>query len=141
MEAIWLKRNKGGPMDSQTSVRLISGQGLENDANLGGKRQITILSADSWDQVIAELGEQLDPSLRRANLLVSGIDLAHSRDRVLRIGPSRIHIYGETRPCEVMDQAFPGLRQALEPDWRGGAYGEVLEGGTIRVSDPIGWES
>ena len=128
-------------MDPQTSVLLVSGDGLENNAHRGGKRQVTLLSAEAWDEVTAELGEQIDPSLRRANLLVSGIDLTDSRGRVLHIGTSRIHIYGETRPCELMDQAFPGLRQALEPPWRGGAFGEVLDGGTIRVSDPISWES
>jgi MOSC domain-containing protein YiiM len=31
------------------------------------------------------------------------------------------------------------LRLALGPEWRGGAFGEILEGGTIRVGDAVRW--
>ena len=41
-----------------------------------GKRQVTVLSREAWDEVCAELGEQLPWTARRANLLVEGIDLA-----------------------------------------------------------------
>jgi aryl-alcohol dehydrogenase-like predicted oxidoreductase len=34
-----------------------------------------------------------------------------------------------------MDDAHPGLRAALGPNWRAGAYGEIIEGGTIRPGD------
>ena len=60
--------------------------------------------------------------------------------RVLRLGGSRVVIHGETRPCHLMDEALPGLRQALEEDWGGGAFGEVLEDGPIQVGDTAHWE-
>ena len=140
LEAIWIKRFRRGPMDSCRTARAVAGRGLESNANQGGKRQVTILGADRWDEMCAELGEEVDPRLRRANLYVRDLDLQGSRSRVLRIGACRVQIYGETRPCNLMDELHPGLRQALDPDWRGGAYGEILEGGEITVGDVVAWE-
>jgi MOSC domain-containing protein YiiM len=38
-----------------------------------------------------------------------------------------------------MDEAFPGLRRALQADWGGGVFAEVLDDGEIRVGDPVEW--
>lgn len=139
--AIWIKRAKRGPMDPRPRALLVAGKGLEGNANQGGRRQVTILAEEAWQAAVAELGAEpaLDPRLRRANLFVRGLDLARSRSRVLRIGEARLHILGEVRPCERMEEGYPGLRQALDPDWRGGAFAEVLEGGEIAVGDAVEW--
>lgn len=139
VEAIWIKRSKGGPMDRVERAGALAGRGLEGNANQGGKRQVTLLSADRWAEVEAELGIDVDPRLRRANLYVSGIDFAGNRGRTLRVGDCRIRIHGETRPCRQMEEAQPGLQGALRDGWRGGAYGEILEGGAIEVGDPVSW--
>ncbi len=140
LEAIWIKRFRRGPMDACESIRAVVGRGLEGNANQGGKRQVTVLCADRWDEMTRELGEDLDPKLRRANLYVRGVDLRHRRRQVLRIGNCRIMIYSETRPCNLMDEAHPGLQQALDPDWRGGVYGEILNDAEIAVGDSVVWE-
>jgi MOSC domain-containing protein YiiM len=86
------------------------------------------------------LGAALDPSTRRANLMVSGIALMNSRGRVLRIGAARVRIYGETKPCEQMEEALSGLRAVMYDNWGGGAFGEVIEGGAIALGDGVSWE-
>ena len=126
-------------MDRREKATLKAGSGLVDNANQGGKRQVTVLDAARWARLEADLGTSLDPSTRRANLLVSGVSLSESRGRLLRVGPCRLRILGETRPCERMDQAFFGLRKAMQQDWGGGAYAEVLDDGSIAVGDPVSW--
>ncbi len=140
LRAIYLKRSKGGPMDSREAATLIAGRGLAGNANQGGRRQVILLEEEAWAEVRAELAVDLDPSTRRANLLVSGIRLEETRGRVLQVGAARLRIWFECAPCYQMDQAHSGLKTALRPHWRGGACAEVIEGGDIRVGDDVGWE-
>ncbi len=137
LEAIWLKRGRRAPMDPVARALLVVGRGLEGNANQGGRRQVTLISAEAWSAVAAELGTDVDPRLRRANLLVSGVELAGSRGAILAIGPCRIRVGGETRPCRLMDESFRGLRRALSRDWRGGVYGTVETGGEIAPGDRV----
>ena len=140
LERIWVKRAKRGTMDPVRSAVLEPGVGLIENANRGGRRQVTILARERWTEIMQGLGTDLDPSARRANLLVSGIDLRNSRGRVLRIGAARVRINGETRPCERMEEAQRGLQAAMRERWGGGAFAEVVEGGEIRPGDPVEWE-
>jgi MOSC domain-containing protein YiiM len=126
-------------MDSAPEATLVTGRGIIGNANQGGKRQVTIISRGAWDEVERELGERVAPELRRANLLVTGVDLANTRGRVLRIGACRLRVYGETKPCWQMEEAHAGLQSALRPDWRGGAFAEVLDDGQIAVGDRVEW--
>jgi MOSC domain-containing protein YiiM len=139
LERIWLKRGKGGPMDAVDTAWLEVDRGLRDNANRGGKRQVTIITEARWAELMDALGADLPPSARRANLLVSGVDLENSRGRVLRVGDTRLKINGETRPCEQMEAAHAGLQELMRDRWGGGAFGEVLEGGEIRVGDDVEW--
>ena len=120
-------------MDAVDAAELVEGEGIRGNADRGGWRQVTIIEKEVFDRLGSELGAPLEPAARRANLMVSGIDLRESRDRVLRVGSSAIRIRGETKPCEQMDEACHGLRSALRDDWMGGAFGRVVEGGSIRI--------
>jgi MOSC domain-containing protein YiiM len=133
--AIWLKRFKRGPMDPVLFAEAVEGRGLAGNANQGGRRQVTIIDEERWREAQREVGVDVPPDARRANIMVRGVDLEKSNGRVLQLGPVRVRIYNETRPCERMDEAQPGLRAALSPRWRGGAFGEVIAGGVIRVGD------
>lgn len=140
LEAIWIKRAHGGVMDRVHAARLEEGRGLAGNANRGGRRQVTLLSRERWTAIITALGADLNPATRRANLLVSGVDLERSRGRILHIGRTRLRINGETRPCRQMEETHPGLQAAMSPLWGGGAFAEVLQAGEIRIGDPVSWE-
>lgn len=137
--AIYRKRMRRGPMDTLERASLLPQHGIEDNADQRGRRQVTLLELEVWESLMAHFGATLPPSIRRANLLLRDIRLAHSRHRVLGIGSCRIRILGETKPCERMDEALPGLKAAMYGNWAGGAFGEVLEGGEIAVGDPVDW--
>jgi MOSC domain-containing protein YiiM len=140
LEQIWIKRFKGGPMDAVQEARLEAGSGLQGNADRGGKRQVTLLEREAWERHMAATGGTLDPAARRANLLVTGCDLRDSRGKVLQLGECRLRVVGETRPCHQMDERLPGLRAAMSEAWGGGAFAEVLVGGTIRAGDAVSFE-
>lgn len=139
LEKIWIKRARRGPMDAKEHATLVAGKGLRNNANQAGKRQVTIIEKEVWARHMKELNADLDPATRRANLMVSGMPLADSRGRILQVGNCRLRILGETKPCERMDEALPGLKEVMWDDWGGGAYAEVLDDGEISVADVVEW--
>jgi MOSC domain-containing protein YiiM len=126
-------------MDAVAQATLEAGRGLVGNANQGGRRQVTLIERERWDAHMTALGASLDPRARRANLMIAGVALSDSRGRLLLIGPVQIRIYGETKPCERMDEALPGLRAVMYDNWGGGAFGEVIEGGRIAVGDTVVW--
>jgi MOSC domain-containing protein YiiM len=137
LEAIWIKRSRRGPMDAAERATFVAGAGIAGNANQGGRRQVTVIEKESWNGLMDGLSADLDPSARRANLMVSGVSLRETAGRVLRVGGCRIELKGETKPCERMDEALPGLRAAMRPDWGGGAFGVILDDGEIRVGDRV----
>ena len=38
-----------------------------------------------------------------------------------------------------MEEACPGLEDALKPNWGGGAFGYVIDDGEITVGDDVCW--
>jgi MOSC domain-containing protein YiiM len=139
LERIWIKRRRRAPTEEVPHATLLAGSGIDGNTDRGGRRQVTIVAAERWRELMAELGADIDPGARRANLLVSGVDLAESRGRLLRIGTCELRVRGETRPCERMDEALPGLREAMRARWGGGVFAQVVTGGRIAVGDPVGW--
>jgi len=102
------------------------------------KRQVSLIERADWDAAMAELGVDHHWSVRRANLLVEGIDLPQREGAIVRIGAEVVlEIRVECDPCSRMEEIEPGLKAALTPDWRGGALARVISGGDIRIGDEI----
>ena len=139
IERLWSKLSHKGPMDEAAALVFVEGHGVLG-AGSDGEREITIITSESWAVACATLGQKVDPVARRANVMISGIDLAESTGRMLRLGGAIVEICGETTPCAGLDRNVPGLCAALTPPWTGGAFGRVIEGGQVRTDDEAAWE-
>jgi MOSC domain-containing protein YiiM len=145
----------------QSSIRLLAGLGVEDDAHMGvtvkhrsrvardpsqpNLRQVHLIHAELHDELHAggfpvragEMGE---------NITTRGVDLLH-----LPVG-TRLHLGAEAvveitglrNPCGQLNRLQPGLQEAvLDHDAQGnlirkaGIMGIVLAGGEVRPADPI----
>ena len=103
-----------------------------------GSRQVTLLSADTWTAVCAELDTDLPWTTRRANLLVGGMTFGPGDvGRRIRICKAVLEITGETAPCPRMDEQEAGLTAVLTSDWRGGVCCKVVSPGKIAVGAEV----
>jgi MOSC domain-containing protein YiiM len=141
LHQIWIKRAHRGKMDGAERALLVAGRGIKGNANQGGKRQVTLIHLERWQELMDQFGAALLTSARRANLVVEGLDLLDARGKTLCIGATRLLVHGETRPCERMDEALPGLQHAMRERWGGGAFAEVVHGGEISVGDIVTWDA
>lgn len=137
VEALWVRTAKGASPEPREALTLVTGQGIEGDHTFGRKRHITLLFADDWRDATDALGQAVDPSARRANVLLTGGDGQRYLGQTLRLGDVVLEIQQIVDPCSTMDEAAAGLRAALEPAGRGGIWGRVVRGGTIRPNDTL----
>ena len=128
-------------MDARSAATLVAGKGLVGNADQGRRRQVTLIEREIWEALMRTTNSNATPDTRRANFLLSGLALANSRGRVLRLGAVRLRIGGETKPCNQMEEAIAGLRSAMYPDWGGGAFAQVVDDGEVSVGDAVMWEN
>lgn len=126
------------PLQEIQSSNITIEAGIDGDAR-GRKpnRQVTVLFRESWDDACRELGVTLPWTTRRANLLVAGVPAPQATGGKIRIGDVTLEVRQETDPCQLMEQAYKGLKAALTPQWRGGVCCKVLSGGRITVGDAV----
>lgn len=128
------------PMETREAVSVSVEAGIDGDAR-GKKRgrQISILFEEDWADAVAETGDALPWTDRRANILVTGMRAPQAEGGVFTIGGVTLEVAMETDPCEIMEGLRPGLRQAMTPNWRGGVCCTVLEGGAIALGDDVSY--
>lgn len=146
--AIAVRRRSRGAMLELPRAAVTAENGVADDLRgRPGRRQVTVLSLEAWQAACAAAGRpELPWTARRANLLVTGIDLASlaavnqaagADGAVLRIGAVELEVTGETAPCERMEEACPGLLAALAVGGRGGVTCRVRRGGELAAGDPV----
>ena len=136
---IALRRQRKGPMLTVTSCAVSVEHGVARDTRgKPGKRQVTLLSLEAWEDACRGLDIDLAWTARRANILVRGKKFsAEDVGKTISIGELRLEITRETDPCIRMDAAHQGLQAALMPDWSGGVCCSVLVAGHIAVGNRI----
>ena len=129
-------REFGAPLEQLTSASISIECGIDGDAR-GAKRgrQVTVLFRDGWEDACRDVGADLPWITRRANLLLANLERPREAGGTLRIGDAELQITMETRPCDLMERSYTGLRAALRADWRGGVCCVVRRGGEIKLGD------
>ncbi len=135
---IAIKEQSRSPMEMLTHASVTTTKGIANDfRGKPSKRQVTLLSHESWQAICHTLGKDLPWQTRRANLYIKGIDLEKTDGRIIQIGQLKLLITQETDPCKRMKELHEGLFEAMTPAWRGGVCCQVLQAGEIKMGDKV----
>ncbi len=120
------------PMQSQASVRAVTGLGLEGDhhARADSARQVLLMD----EETLTALG--LSAGHVRENITTRGIELktlvVGAR---LRAGAAVLEITKSCAPCELIEDIREGLRAQMEG--QRGMLARVVEGGILKIGDTI----
>ncbi len=141
VEAIFVASRAGSPARSLDSVQALPGRGLDGDRHVTGHgtfpsglpgSALTLIE----QEVCAGFSPPLEAGEHRRNVVTSGIDLNALVGHEFAIAGVRCRGMRLCEPCTVIDgyAARPVLRALVH---RGGLRADVLEGGLIRVGDPV----
>ena len=149
--------------NTQASIRLIKGHGVEGDAHAGptvqhrylarrgntlpNLRQVHLIASEVFE-ALAKEGFTLGPGELGENITTCGVDLLTlplgSR---MRLGATAVvTLTGLRTPCGLIDKFQKGLKRRLvlpapsSPQFRAGVMGIVSDAGTVRPGDPIAIE-
>ncbi len=125
------------PMEVTNTAKVLFETGVGSDSRglKKGNRQVTVLGIEGWKNACAELNQEIEWTTRRANILVSGIQLKNTTGSLLKLGTCVLEITGELVPCNRMDEQVMGLTQALVPNWNGGVTCKIIEEGEVHIDD------
>ena len=127
-----------GPMKLHERAPITKAGGVEDDfRGRSPGRSVVVLTREGWEAACQDLGQSVDWTTRRANLLVEGVNLTEQTGERLRVGEVVLEVTGECDPCQRMETAVAGLRAALETDWRAGVMCVVVSEGSVAIGDAV----
>ncbi len=145
IEAIYIAREQGAPVERLEEVEALKGCGLEGDrycsgtghwSRFGRDCEVTFVEAEDLDRIQAETGLRVKNGEHRRNVVTRGLSLSDLRRVQFRVGEA---VFGYGKPCSVCRHierlTEPGMAQALKG--RGGMCARVLKGGRVRSGDAI----
>jgi len=117
-------------------VEAVAQQGLVGDRKFGARRQISIVSNEEIDEAAAKWGGEIPQGLTRRQITISEGRFNRDPGSTIRLGEVVVTVNGDCSPCDEMELSIgPGARAALVE--LGGVTGTIVEGGVIRIGDPV----
>lgn len=141
LEWIGLRPARKTPMEVVDHVSAIEGLGLEGDrrcnGSKGSSRQVTIISREYIATITKLLKkDNIDPSILRRNLVVSGINLTALRHQRFQIGEVIFEATALCHPCSRMEVAL-GKHGVAAMLGHGGLCAKIIVGGEIKLDDAV----
>ena len=137
VEWIGLRPARRAPMQAVEAVDATEA-GLVGDHAPRGTRAVTLVQAEHLGVIGAMLGRgAVAPDDLRRNLVISGINLAACKRRLLRVGEAVLRVGSACAPCSRMEETLGhGGYSAVRG--HGGWYAAVEVPGRIATGDRVG---
>lgn len=148
VDAIYIARDAGVPMEYLHEASLIAGQGIEGDRYFSGigtfskkltalpDREVTMIEAEEIDRFNAQQGLSLNYGDMRRNIITRGIRLNDLVDQKFRIGQVVFRGIRLCEPCaHLAELVTPQVLKGMVH--RAGLRACILTDGKIRESDSI----
>lgn len=136
-----------GPQQAVSTAELVAGSGIVGDRYFGLRADgtggnVTLVEAEEIERFNREAGGRAPPDGTRRNIVTRGVRLAPLIGREFSIGGVRLRGIEQCEPCAgigraLSTEALDAKRVVREFVHRAGIRAEVLDGGTIRVGDPV----
>lgn len=138
VESIHVAKGARLPMRSHDRVEVEAGKGIVGDRYHGTRhRHVTLQSRSALDDAAASYGAPVPSELTRRNITITHGDVTRVPGEQLRVGDDvLLEVVRVAAPCKLLDDTIgAGAQEALRR--RAGTVFRVLEGGTVRVGDPV----
>ncbi|HWK47826.1 MAG TPA: MOSC domain-containing protein [Stellaceae bacterium] len=137
------------PMQARDTIELVAGQGVLGDRYCIGVeqgfysekpedgRQVTLFEVEVLGDILRDYKIDLSPEEHRRNITTRGVPLNHLVGRRFRIGGCVVEATRLSIPCRHIEEILG--KPVFDPlVHRSGLNCRILEGGTVRLGDPIG---
>jgi MOSC domain-containing protein YiiM len=136
------------PMRAMPELRLVEGKGIEGDRYMIGReegfyshkpeegRQVTLFELETLVALKRDANIELGPEEHRRNVTVEGVPLTHLVGRRFWLGETLLEATRLSIPCRHIEEITgkPIFDPLIN---RSGLNCRILNGGTVKVGDPV----
>lgn len=145
---LFLAPQAGMPMEAVSEVEAVAGCGLKGDRYFrregtfsrrpDAEQQVTLFEVEVLEALAREVGARLAPEETRRNVLTRGVALDALVGRPFRVGEALLEGVRVCEPCRHWMRLAGLEERALRAlVHRAGLRARIVQGGRIRVGDPV----